>query len=95
MLGLGLNAVNNQVYAHQREYRQGIALAVAMPATHFPSAPGKTTLTVSSGVYKNMGAVGVSAMHRLNVSIPLAVGGTVSAGFNNSVAAKGEIVTEF
>lgn len=95
MLSLGLTGVNNQLYAHQREYRQGIALAVAMPATHFPSAPGKTTLTVSSGVYKNMGAIGVAAMHRLNTSIPIAVGGTVSAGFNNSVAAKGEIVTEF
>jgi hypothetical protein len=70
-------------------------MAMAMPTAHFPSAPGKTTVSGSLGNYKGYGAVGAAFMHRLNTPIPVAIGVATSIGMRNSIGVKGEAVTEF
>jgi hypothetical protein len=70
-------------------------MAMAMPNTHFPSAPGKTTVSGSMGNYKGYGAVGAAMMHRLDTQMPIAVGVSTAIGMRNSVGVKGEVVAEF
>ena len=95
VLGLGLAGVTNQVQGNQREARQGIAIAMSMPNTHFPSAPGKTTISSSIGTYKGYGGLGFAAMHRFDTPMPLAAGVSVAAGMRNSYGIRGELVSEF
>jgi hypothetical protein len=91
----GLDEAYRQIANNQREARQGIALAVAMPAAHMPSARGKTTVTAATGAYKGYGAIGGAIMHRLDTATPIAIGASGSLGIRNSFAVRGEITAEF
>ncbi|MGA9600699.1 MAG: hypothetical protein WBS22_10715, partial [Methylocystis sp.] len=95
ILGANVAALNQQVFANQREARQGIAIAYAGVTAPMPSAPGRTTWIVNAGVYKNESAIAGSIAHRLDLPIPLALVAGVSVGTRNSVAAKGGLQGEF
>ncbi len=54
------------------EARQGIAAAIAMSAA-MPSAAGRVSWTVNTGMFKNETAIGGSVAYRLGTWMPLAV----------------------
>ena len=92
----GQAALQQQIYSNRRELRQGIAIAYVGGSTApMPSAPGKVTWIMNSGVYKNEAAISGSLAYRLPTPIPVALVGGVSVGFNSSVAAKGGLQGEF
>lgn len=48
----------------RRETNRGVAAAVALTAALFPSAPGKTSYTANTAVYRGELAIGASLAHR-------------------------------
>lgn len=62
----------------RREARQGIASAMAMTGAPMPSAPGRTSWSGNTAVYKGEWAAGFSVAHRINVAIPVAVNAGLS-----------------
>ena len=74
-----ITSLNNRVESLSRslddnrtEARQGIAAAIAMSAT-MPSAAGRVSWTVNTGMFKNETAVGGSLAFRLPTPVPLAL----------------------
>jgi len=62
----------------------GIAAGVAMGTAPTPSAPGKTTLSLSSGFFENYTGIGLAFAHRLDTETPLNIeGGFAHAGGEN------------
>jgi hypothetical protein len=94
-LGGGLAELNQQVLANRRAANQVTAIALAMPSAQMPSAPGRTTMTFSSGFYGGETAFAGAFMHRLDAPIPLSIGAGVSIGVRSSVGVRGEVTTEF
>jgi autotransporter adhesin len=69
------NRVDNlsrMVQDTRSEARQGIAAAIAMSAA-MPSAAGRVSWTVNTGMFKNETAIGGSVAYRLGTWMPLAV----------------------
>lgn len=77
--GLGQN-----ITALRRESRQGVALAAAMANVGMPSGAGRTAWRVNTGGYMGYGAISMGIAHRLPTSVPLAITGGVSVGFQSS-----------
>jgi hypothetical protein len=75
-----LNAVSGQIVSVQQEARRGIAAAIAASGYMTPSAPGRTTLQVSSGFFGGETAVALTAAHRLNLSVPVVLFGSYANG---------------
>jgi trimeric autotransporter adhesin len=66
-----------------------------MSAAPFPSAPGKTSYSMSSGIFR--GEVGFSASfaHRLNSDNPMALFGGISHAGGKNTAARVGVAGEF
>jgi autotransporter adhesin len=62
-----------------KESRQGIAATAAMSPVLTPSAPGKTTVSASTGFYHGEFGFGVSVAHRLDTTVPI----MIQAGYAN------------
>lgn len=60
-----------------------------------PSAPGKTTMHLGYGHFGDQGAVGLTAAHRLNTSLPLTIDGGVSVTSSSDVVARAGVGVEF
>jgi autotransporter adhesin len=62
-----------------KESRRGIAATAAMSPVLTPSAPGKTTVSASTGFYHGEFGFGVSVAHRLDTTVPV----MIQAGYAN------------
>ncbi|MGA9600464.1 MAG: adhesin, partial [Methylocystis sp.] len=80
ILGANVAALNQQVFANQREARRGIAASAAIPPTLIPSAPGLSTLNFASSFYRGQAGFGVTGAHRLDTALPLVLQGSYSNG---------------
>ncbi|MBX3537579.1 MAG: hypothetical protein KF735_08080, partial [Chelatococcus sp.] len=81
---LATDAVNvGQLYSEtrtiQKEARRGIAATAALAPALTPSAPGKTTVSASTGFYRSEFGFGVSVAHRLDTAMPV----MIHAGYAN------------
>lgn len=83
-----LEGLQNQISGNLRESRRGIAAALAASGYMMPSAPGKTTVQVTTGFFRGETAVGVTAAHRLNFAAPVVVFGSYANGGGNEHAGK-------
>ncbi len=96
ILGQTVYALGAQVQSVQREARSGIASVMATPQAPMPSAPGKTTVAVSTSRFKDQQAIGVSAALRLDAALPTAVMGAVGwASDTASVSGRITFAVEF
>lgn len=69
----------------RRDFKKGVAAAVAMGQAPFPSAPGATSYVFNGAVFRGEPAVGGSLMHRVDSDTPIAVGiGFSFAGKKNN-----------
>jgi autotransporter adhesin len=85
-----LTGLSNQIGSLQQEARRGIAAAVAAGGYLTPSAPGRTTVQVTSGFFHGETAVGITAAHRLNLALPVVVFGSyANAGGSEQVGKVG------
>lgn len=62
----------------RRDFKKGIAAAVAMGSAPFPSAAGRTSYVLNGAVFRGEPAVGGSLMHRFDSDAPVAL----SVGFS-------------
>ena len=92
----GTDAVNlNQVQNMFRNANRGIAMAMAMGNTLTPSAPGKTTVNVTSATYGGQYGTAVSVAHRLNVDLPVYVSGSFATAGNGNWSGRVGVGMEF
>jgi autotransporter adhesin len=94
-VAIGFANINQNMQSLERRAYQGVAVSGAMPTLHMPSAPGKTSVSARTGVYRGQAAFGAAFMHRLDTRLPIAVGGVVSVGVRNSAMVAGEVAAEF
>lgn len=83
------------VNLNRREARRGIAAAVALSAAPFPSAPGRTSYTANTAIYRGEVAFSASVAHRLDVGSPFAVTAGVSHSGGRDTAARVGVAGEF
>ena len=83
------------VELNQREARRGIAAAVALAPAPFPSAPGRTSYTANTAVYRGEVAFSGSVAYRLNLDTPFAVTGGVSYSGGRNTAVRVGVAGEF
>lgn len=79
----------------RREARQGTAAAMAMTSASMPSAPGRTSWTGNTAVYKGEWATGFGVAHRLNLAMPIAINAGVSLTGGNFGGARMGLNGEF
>jgi trimeric autotransporter adhesin len=79
----------------RKQNQRGIAAAAAMAQAPFPSAPGKTSYTAASGVYRGEVAFSASLSHRLNTGAPVALFAGVSHSGGKDTAARVGVSGEF
>lgn len=79
----------------RRDFKQGVAAAVAMGQAPFPSAPGKTSYILNGAVFRGQGAVGGSMMYRFNTDTAIALGLGFSYAGNGNNAFKAGVAGEF
>lgn len=84
-----LNNLQDQIMTNQTEARRGIAAAVAAGGYMTPSAPGRTTVQMTTGFFHGESAVGITAAHRLNLAMPLVVFGSYANSGSEHVAKLG------
>lgn len=94
-VGQDVAALRNYAVESRKEARQGIAAAMAMTGAAMPSAPGRTSWSSNTGVYKGEWAAGVAIAHRLNVAIPVAVSASASWSANSFGGARVGVSGEF
>jgi trimeric autotransporter adhesin len=85
----------NLVDLNRKEARRGIATVAAMAPAHFPSAPGKTSYSANTAVYRGEVAFSVSMAHRLNSDRPFALTAGVSHSGGKDTAARVGVAGEF
>jgi hypothetical protein len=79
-----ITGLQGQINVNQTEARRGIAAAVAINSATTPSAPGKTTVSLTSGFFHGETGVGVAVAHRLKTAMPIIVyGGYANSGGEN------------
>ena len=75
-----ITGLQTQVEDVDKRARRGIAAAAAISSIPVVLNPGRTSLTLGSGFYRDAGAVSVSFTHRLNTTVPIYLqGGTRTA----------------
>lgn len=79
----------------RRDFKQGVAAAVAMAQAPFPSAPGKVSYVINGAVFRGQGAVGGSMMYRFKSETAVALGLGFSYAGNGNNAFRGGIAGEF
>jgi trimeric autotransporter adhesin len=108
-LQAGLTTVNGQIASLQKgqeelfdlaninrkEARRGIAAASALVAAPMPSEPGKTSVVGGTAFYRGEGAFSMSFNHRLNLDIPMAIGGGVAHSGGKDTVVRAHFATEF
>lgn len=97
-----IGALNGQVSTlfdlrefDRRDFRKGIAAAVAMGSAPFPSAPGKTSYVLNGSVFRGEPAVGGSLMHRIDSDTPFAIGVGFSLAGKKNNAFRAGVAGEF
>lgn len=102
MQGSQIGALSNQVSSlfdlrnrDRRDFKQGVAAAVAMSQAPFPSAPGKVSYVLNGAVFRGQGAVGGSMMYRFKSDTAVALGLGFSYAGNGNNAFRGGIAGEF
>jgi autotransporter adhesin len=79
-----VTGLQSQIGVNQIEARRGIAATAAITSATTPSAPGKTTVSLTSGFYHGETGVGIAVAHRLKTAIPIIVyGGYANSGGEN------------
>ena len=79
----------------RRDFKQGVAAAVAMGQAPFPSAPGRASYVLNGSVFRGEAAVGGSLMYRFDSDTPVAVGVGFSFAGNNNNAFRAGVAGEF
>jgi trimeric autotransporter adhesin len=80
---------------NRREARRGIAAAAAIASAPFPSAPGKTSYTANSAIYRGEVAFSASMSHRLDTGSPFALTAAVSHSGGKDTVARVGVAGEF
>jgi autotransporter adhesin len=75
-----INTLASTIDTVDQRSRRGIAASAAMAVAMTPSAPGRTTVSFSTGFFGGETGVGVAVAHRLNFAIPLIVHGGYANG---------------
>jgi hypothetical protein len=63
------NAMQQQIDQNRTEARRGIAATAALAIAMAPSAPGKTTVSLNTAMYRGETGVGVAVAHRLKIDL--------------------------
>ncbi len=79
----------------RRDFKKGVAAAVAMGQAAFPSAPGKTSYVLNGSVFRGEPAVGGSLMHRFDSDTPIAFGVGFSVAGKKNNAFRAGVAGEF
>lgn len=79
----------------RRDFKKGVAAAVAMGSAPFPSEPGRTSYVLNGAVFRGEKAVGGSIMHRFNGDTPFAVGVGFSVAGKKNNAFRAGVAGEF
>jgi hypothetical protein len=79
----------------RRDFKKGVAAAVAMGSAPFPSAPGRTSYVLNGSVFRGEPAVGGSLMHRLDTDTPFAIGFGFSVSGKKNNAFRAGVAGEF
>lgn len=79
----------------RKEARRGIAAAVSLSPAPFPSAPGRTSYTANTAVYRGEAAFSASIAHRLDLASLFAVTGGLGFAGGRDIAVRVGVAGEF
>ena len=84
-LGRDVDTLFDLRESDRKDFKRGVAAAVAIGHAAFPSAPGKTSYVLNAATFRGEVAVGGSLVHRLDGETPVAIGlGFSFAGKKNN-----------